>query len=77
MRLHSNSGAGRIHKMDASDDERQVEIKDATKSYTVTGKYLEGLWTQSVRVGKEPCLWIFFHNGLILKGVIEKGKANG
>jgi hypothetical protein len=63
VRLHPNSGAGRI-KEDASDETRVVEFKDASKSFTLNGADLLGTFQRAVRQGKDSVWIITFANGV-------------
>lgn len=55
MRAHPASGAGSI-KYDGSTDEQVVEVKDASKSYTLRGAYLLDLFRHAARQGKQARL---------------------
>ena len=59
MRLHPGSGAGSI-KHDASDDHTLMEYKTATRSFSLSGKYILGLFKLAVRQDKVPVLEIDF-----------------
>lgn len=63
VRLHPNSGAGRI-KEDASNDEKVVEFKDANKSFTLSAQDLLGTFQRAVRQGKDSVWVITFANGI-------------
>ena len=58
-RLHPNSGAGTI-KFDMSTDDAVIEMKTANKSYTMNQKYLESIFQNAVRQGKDAVLLIEF-----------------
>lgn len=60
-RVHPASGAGSI-KQDMSTDDAIVEMKTAERSYTLNAKYLEGVYTNAVRQGKDAVLLIVFPN---------------
>lgn len=73
-RVHPNSGALRI-KHDASDDETLYEIKDANKTYTLSGKELLELWKRSAMELKEPVFVVYFTEAdLTATMIITKGK---
>lgn len=63
LRLHPMSGAGRI-KEDASDEERVVEIKNASKSFTLNAADLNATFNRAVRAGKDSVWIIRFANGI-------------
>ena len=63
VRLHPNSGAGRI-KEDASNDEKVVEFKEANKSFTLNAADLLGTFQRAVRQGKDSVWVIAFANGI-------------
>jgi hypothetical protein len=60
-RVHPNSGAGSI-KNDMSTDNAIIEMKTAGKSHTLSAKYLEGVYTNATRQGKDAVLLIVFPN---------------
>ena len=73
MILHPMSGAGRIKGDASTADGAYVEIKDANKSYTLTGDDLKKAWTEAVRAEHSGCLFIItFANGMRLTGVVER-----
>lgn len=73
-RVHPNSGALRI-KHDASDSEILYEIKDANKTYTLSGKELLELWKRSAMELKEPQFVVYFTEAdLTATIIITKGK---
>jgi hypothetical protein len=63
VRLHPNSGAGKI-KDDASDEDRLVEFKDANISHTLNANDLDVLFRRAVAQGKEAQYIILFANDL-------------
>ena len=72
--IHPNSGALRI-KHDASDDETLYEIKDANKTYTLSGKELLELWKCSVQQLKDPVFIVYFTDSDLTATItITKGK---
>ena len=60
-RIHPNSGAGSI-KQDMSTDDAIIEMKTAEKSFTLNAKYLEGVFTNAIRQGKDAQLIVVFPN---------------
>ena len=73
-RVHPNSGALRI-KHDASDEETLYEIKDANKTYTLSGKELLELWKRSAQQLKDPLFVIYFTDADLTATIsITKGK---
>lgn len=70
-RPHPNSGAGKI-KWDASTDQALIEVKEASKSHTVTGALLEKLFRDAVRQNKTAHYVIKFGNGITLMGVLGR-----
>lgn len=76
LRLHPNSGAGHI-KWDASDDERLVEMKDAKKTITVNGEYLDKLFRDAVRQGKDAIFIInFVDANVVLEAQIRRASTS-
>lgn len=67
---HPNSGAGKI-KYDGSDDDCVMEVKDAAKSFTLNRTYLESLFKNAARQGKEAVLVVEFPD-LVVEAVIRK-----
>ena len=55
------SGAGN-KKNDASSDTVHVEFKDARRSFTLNGAYLESIRVNAAREGKEPVLIVNFRD---------------
>lgn len=73
MTLHPMSGAGRIKGDASTADNAYVEIKDANRSYTLTGATLEKAWKEAVRDGHTECQFIItFTNGYRLTGRVER-----
>ena len=70
MKGHPNSGAGKI-KYDGSDDDCVMEVKDAAKSFTLNRTYLESLFKNAARQGKEAVLVVEFPD-LVVEAVIRK-----
>ena len=70
LRAHPNSGAGPI-KYDASDDETLVEVKDASKSYTLNAAYLEDLFRTAARQSKTAVIIVKFPN-IIIEAIVYK-----
>lgn len=60
-RTHPNSGAGSI-KNDMSTDNSIIEMKTADKSHALSAKYLEGVYTNATRQGKDAILLVVFPN---------------
>lgn len=73
-KVHPNSGALRI-KHDASDEEILYEIKDANKTYTLSGKELLELWKRATLELKEAQFVVYFTDAdLTATMIITKGK---
>lgn len=62
-RLHPMSGAGSI-KGDGSDDEHHYEVKDANKSYTLSGEYIRTHYREAIAEAKEAIMLVHFANGM-------------
>lgn len=58
-RSHPRSGAGNI-KWDGSDEDALYEIKDVMTSHALSGSYLEKLFMDAVRQGKEAIYIVKF-----------------
>jgi hypothetical protein len=71
LRLHPASGAGRI-KHDASDEGTVVEFKQAERSFTLQGKYLEGLFKEATRQDKTAIMEINFKQAGITATLIVR-----
>lgn len=63
-RPHPRSGAGNI-KWDGSDEETLYEIKDVMTSHALNGGYLEKLFMDAVRQGKEAVYIVQFRKARI------------
>ena len=70
MKGHPNSGAGKI-KYDGSNDDCVMEVKDASKSFTLNRTYLESLFKNAARQGKEAVLIVEFPD-LVVEAKIRK-----
>ena len=71
-KLHPRSGAGTI-KWDASTDDELIEYKDAAKTITVNGKYLEKLFRDASAQGKDAIFVVTFGEAnIILEGRITR-----
>ena len=73
MKSHPASGAGSI-KYDGSNDDVVMEVKDADKSHRLDGKYLEGLYKNAIRQGKDPVMVVNFR-GVRLVATITLSRA--
>lgn len=62
--MHPRSGAGRI-KDDGSSDTEVMEIKDVSKSHTLTGAALDILLRRAVRQGKEAVYIVNFRDAKV------------
>jgi hypothetical protein len=78
------SGAG-YTKGDASDEDWNVEMKDAAKSFTLTGKFLRLQVIEASQVGKMPLIICHFRDeGLTaviqitdnMKEVVQDGRKS-
>lgn len=62
-RQHPRSGAGRI-KQDGSTEDAVIEVKDANRSFTLSGTDLLAAWIDATRQGKDSVWVIRFRNGM-------------
>lgn len=58
-RAHPGSGSGGI-RFDGSTEEDVVEIKAARKSFVMNGAYMDRLYTEAVRQGKDAVMVVVF-----------------
>lgn len=73
-RLHPNSGAGRI-KDDASNDDTIFEFKNVSRTHTLKGKDLLGLFWRALRQGKEARYVVYFEDeDITVEATITKGR---
>ena len=63
-RLHPMSGAGRI-KDDASNDDLQIECKDANVSFTLKSADLAATYSRAVTRGRDALWVVNFSNGIV------------
>lgn len=73
MRGHPNSGAGKI-KFDGSDEDCVMEVKDASKSYTLNRTYLESLFKTAAKQGKEAILIVEFPDLIVEAKISRKAR---
>lgn len=62
-RQHPRSGAGRI-KEDGSDAAHLYEVKDANKTFALTGEALLQSWQRAVQQGRDAVWVVQFANGI-------------
>ncbi len=70
-RAHPGSGSGSI-AFDGSDEHTIAEVKEASKSFTVSLNYIDRLFKTAVRQGKRPIL-ILKIGPYIINMDIERG----
>ena len=73
VRGHPNSGAGKI-KYDGSNDECVMEVKDAAKSFTLNRTYLDSLFKNAARQGKEAVLIVEFPDLVVEARITRKAR---
>lgn len=71
MKGHPNSGAGKI-KYDGSNEDCVMEVKDAAKSYTLNRTYLDSLFKNAARQGKEAVLIVEFPDLVVEARITRK-----
>lgn len=70
MKAHPASGAGPI-KYDGSNDECVMEVKEARQSYSLNRTYLDSLFKNAARQGKQARLVVEFPD-LTVEAVIRR-----
>ncbi len=75
LREHPASGAGKI-KHDASDDNRLVEYKTATKTFTLSGKYLADFFRVATRQSKQAIMEVDFETDKVVVEITIR-RTNG
>lgn len=73
MKAHPNSGAGTI-KYDGSNDDVVMEVKDASKSFTLSRSYLLSLFKNAARQGKEAILVVEFPDLTVRATITRKAR---
>lgn len=73
VRLHPNSGALSI-KYDGSTEHSIVEMKDASKSYAMTAKYVGDLFKHASKQSKDAILIIQFPEHIVECAIVRRRK---
>lgn len=73
-RAHPGSGSGRI-EFDGSTETQLIECKDANRSFTIKGAYIERLWRTAIKQRRQPIMVVYFSDiDLTVEMTIKKGR---
>lgn len=68
---HPGSGNGRL-RFDGSTRGLVIESKDAAKTFTLNATYLEELFREATKYGKDGVIVIRFTNGIQIRGEVSR-----